>query len=128
MAATGASVRKAAADMTAADAEGQKWRRGMDTVGDTAGKVGLVAAAGLAAGIKAAMDWESAWAGVTKTVDGSAAEMAVLEEGLRGLATTLPATHEEIAGVAEAAGQLGVGREDILDFTKTMIDLGETTN
>lgn len=27
---------------------------------------------------------------------------------LRGLAKTLPATHEEIAGVAEAAGQLGV--------------------
>lgn len=78
--------------------------------------------------IKAAIDWETAWAGVTKTVDGSAAQMSELEGELRNLATTLPATHEEIAAVAEAAGQLGVAREDITGFTKTMIDLAETTN
>lgn len=96
------------------------------------GRTSLLMAGGLAVGIglsvKAAMDWETAWAGVTKTVNGSASEMADLEEGLRGLAKTLPATHEEIAGVAEAAGQLGVQRENIVSFTKTMIDLGETTN
>src|SRR5690606_6919008 len=40
----------------------------------------------------------------------------------------LPASHQEIAAVAEAAGQLGVGAEDIETFTRTMIDLGETTN
>lgn len=128
MSAASASVTDAARKMTAANAEGEKFRRGLTTVGDTAGKVGLVAAAGLGAAVKAAVDWESAWAGVTKTVDGSSSQMAELEEGLRGLAKTLPATHEEIAGVAEAAGQLGVAREDILDFTKTMVDLGETTN
>lgn len=77
---------------------------------------------------KAAMDWESAWAGVTKTVDGTPAQYAELETGLRKLARTLPSTHAEIAGVAEAAGQLGVARDDILGFTKTMIDLGESTN
>jgi TP901 family phage tail tape measure protein len=54
--------------------------------------------------------------------------MAELEQGLRGLAKTLPSTHTEIAAVAEAAGQLGVKRQDILSFTKTMVDLGETTN
>lgn len=78
--------------------------------------------------VKAALDWESAWAGVTKTVDGSDEQMAELEEGLRSLAQTLPATHQEIAAVAEAAGQLGVAREDVVGFTKTMIDLSETTN
>ncbi len=88
----------------------------------------LAAATGLALSAKAAMDWESAWAGVTKTVDGSDEQMADLEEELRGLARTLPATHDEIAGVAEAAGQLGVKAGDIAGFTKTMIDLGETTN
>lgn len=91
-------------------------------------KFGAVSVAALGASAKAAMDWESAWAGVTKTVDGSPAQMAELEQGLRGLAKTLPSTHEEIAGVAEAAGQLGVKRQDILSFTKTMVDLGETTN
>lgn len=87
---------------------------------------GLVAGAGLAA--KAAMDWESAWAGVTKTVDGSDAELAALEAGLRDMAKTLPATHAEIAAVAEAAGQLGISTPNIESFTKTMIDLGESTN
>lgn len=78
--------------------------------------------------VKAALDWESAWAGVTKTVDGNEQQMAELEDGLRSLAQTLPATHQEIAAVAEAAGQLGVAREDVVGFTKTMIDLSETTN
>lgn len=89
---------------------------------------GVATVAALGASAKAAMDWESAWAGVTKTVDGSAEEMAALEGELRGLARTLPATHTEIAAVAEAAGQLGVKREDVAKFTKTMVDLGETTN
>lgn len=78
--------------------------------------------------VKAALDWESAWAGVTKTVDGTDEQMARLEGGLRELAQTLPATHQEIAAVAEAAGQLGVARESVVEFTKVMIDLSETTN
>lgn len=101
---------------------------GMESVGRGLTAVGLLAAAGLGLAAKAASDWESAWAGVTKTVDGSPEQMAALESELRNLANTLPATHEEIAGVAEAAGQLGVKREDIASFTKTMIDLGESTN
>lgn len=87
-------------------------------------------AVGVVAGltVKAAKDWETAWTGVTKTVDGTSDEMAQLEGDLRGLTKILPATHEEIAAVAEAAGQLGVQRENVAAFTKTMIDLGETTN
>lgn len=99
---------------------------------DKAGKgllvFGAAAAGALALAGREAMQWESAWAGVTKTVDGSEQEMAVLEAQLRGLARTLPATHQEIAAVAEAAGQLGVAREDVAAFTRTMIDLGETTD
>src|SRR5699024_5219652 len=55
-------------------------------------------------------------------------ELAAVEDGLRNLATTLPATHAEIAAVAEAAGQLGIQTDSIVDFTETMINLGETTN
>lgn len=97
-------------------------------VGTTMLGAGTAMAAGLGVAVKAAMDWESAWAGVKKTVDGTPQEMAQLEGELRGLAKTLPATHAEIAGVAEAAGQLGVARGDVAEFTKTMIDLGESTN
>jgi len=105
-----------------------KNREAWDTAGTTMLGFGTAAVGGLALAGKAAMDWESAWAGVTKTVDGSPAQMDELEASLRGLAKTLPSTHEEIAAVAEAAGQLGVKREDVVGFTKTMIDLGETTN
>ena len=106
-------------------------KRQVDAMNVTGKRVMAVSAAiavGLGLATKAAMSWESAWAGVTKTVDGSAEEMGVLEGQLRGLALVLPATHEEIAGVAEVAGQLGVKRHDIAAFTRTMIDLGETTD
>jgi len=100
----------------------------METAGKALTIFGAASLAGLGASAKAAMDWESAWAGVTKTVNGTPEQMNELEDSLRGLAKTLPSTHEEIAGVAEAAGQLGVAREDVVGFTKTMIDLGVSTN
>lgn len=85
-------------------------------------------AAGLGLATKAAISWESAFAGVKKTVDDTEEGYAALEQELRDLTKVLPATHEEIAGVAEAAGQLGVQRENIVEFTRIMIDLGESTN
>jgi TP901 family phage tail tape measure protein len=90
--------------------------------------VGVVAIAATALSVKAAIGWETAWTGVTKTVEGTPAELAKVEEGLRSLAKTLPASHEQIAAVAEAAGQLGIKTASVTAFTKTMIDLGETTN
>lgn len=100
------------------------------TVGVTAPIV-----AGVGAVVKSAMSWESAFAGVKKTNDevvdstGNVVySYADLENGLRGLAAQLPASHQEIAGVAEAAGQLGIKSQDIVSFTKTMIDMGESTN
>ncbi|GAB3349934.1 phage tail tape measure protein [Modestobacter lapidis] len=103
-------------------------RAAWDDAGMALAGFGAVTVAALGATVKAAIDWESAWAGVTKTVDGSATEMAALEGELRGLARTLPSTHKEIAAVAEAAGQLGVKRQDIAAFTKTMVDLSQTTD
>ncbi len=111
-----------------AEARRAKQLAGYTQIGTAAGLMGAAIAAGLGIAGKATMDWESAWAGVTKTVNGSQAEMDVLENQLRSLARTLPASHEEIAAVAEAAGQLGVKRRDIASFTKTMIDLGVSTN
>lgn len=77
---------------------------------------------------KSAIDFESAFAGVRKTVNATEAEFAALAEGIREMAKEIPATATEIAGVAEAAGQLGIQNEQILSFTRTMIDLGESTN
>jgi len=102
----------------------QAW--GQVSTGLVAG--GVAAAGGVALVTKAAIDWESAWTGVKKTVDGTPKQLAEVEGGLRNLARTLPSTHTEIAAVAEAAGQLGVKTGDVVGFTKTMVDLGETTN
>lgn len=96
------------------------------------GRAALVMSGGMAlalgAAAKSAIDWESAWAGVQKTVDESQISFGELEGQLRGLAQELPASHREIAAVAEAAGQLGVHGQSIAEFTRTMIALGETTN
>lgn len=101
-----------------------EWR----TVGQTLAVLGGAGVAALGASAAAAISWESAWAGVLKTVDGTATELERLEGGLRTMARSLPASHTEIAAVAEAAGQLGIRVNDVAAFTKVMIDLGETTN
>ena len=88
--------------------------------------VPLLALGGLAG--KAAIGFESAFAGVRKTVDATEAEFAALEAGIRSMAKEIPASANEIAGVAEAAGQLDIANEYILEFSRTMIDLGEATN
>lgn len=77
---------------------------------------------------KAAIDFESAFAGVRKTVDASEEGFAKLEKGILEMARKLPASATEIAAVAESAGQLGIAEENILSFTRTIIDLGESTN
>ena len=77
---------------------------------------------------KTAIDFEDAFAGVEKTVDGTAEQMKELKQGIRNMAKEIPSTTTEISAVAEAAGQLGIKTEDILSFTKVMIDLGNSTN
>ncbi|MDN3145662.1 phage tail tape measure protein [Enterococcus faecalis] len=83
----------------------------------------------------AAVKWESSFTGVKKTndemVDSNGKVIYSyddLEKGLRDLAKELPTSHEEIAKVAEAAGQLGIKTDKVVGFTKTMIDMGESTN
>ena len=119
--------------------QGEKIQKfgGMVSKVGTALTIGVTApiVAGATAVTKAAIDWESAFAGVKKTSDeviDSNGNVVYsyddLEASLRGLAKELPSTHTEIAAVAEAAGQLGIKTQDITAFTKTMIDMGESTN
>jgi TP901 family phage tail tape measure protein len=103
-------------------------RESWDRAGQTMVAFGVATLGGLAAAGKAAIDWEAQWTGVLKTVSGSATELDALEGSLREMARTLPASHQEIAAVAEAAGQLGVQTPNVAAFTRVMIDLGETTN
>ncbi|MBD7985325.1 phage tail tape measure protein [Sporosarcina sp. Sa2YVA2] len=81
-----------------------------------------------AAAFKASVDYESAFAGIRKTTDASEEEFAALSKGIREMARELPVAATEIAAVGEAAGQLGIAKEDILEFSRVMIDLGESSN
>lgn len=105
--------------------------------------IGALASALAAAGIKeslreivnsikectdASIKYESAITGVYKTVNGTDAQLQRINDGIKEMSTQIPATTTQIAGVAEAAGQLGIATDDVLDFTRVMIDLGESTN
>jgi TP901 family phage tail tape measure protein len=79
-------------------------------------------------GAKAAIDYETAFAGVRKTVDMTEEEYSALSDAMREMSKEIPASASAIAGVGEAAGQLGIKNENILSFARTMIDLGEATN
>lgn len=103
---------------------GAKWKS--FTKGATVG-VALLATA-LAASAREAINWESAFAGVRKTVNATEAEYSQLSDTLLAMARRMPATRTEIAGVAEAAGQLGIAKEDIANFTEIAIGLGTATN
>lgn len=82
-----------------------------------------------AASISVGTEFESAFAGVKKTTDATAEEYAELRQGIIDMSMNdLPASASSIAEVAEAAGQLGIAKENLLSFSRVMIDLGESTN
>lgn len=91
--------------------------------------VTLPIAGAFATSLNAYKDWESAFTGVMKTVDETATTTyADLEESIKKMATETASSKEEIAGVAEVAGQLGISADDIEKFTRTMVMLGDSTN
>ena len=95
---------------------------------------GLSVIAGLAvaltAGSKAAIEFEDAFAMVKKTM-ADVDDPEVFDEiakDLQNLATQIPITSVELAGVASVAGQLGVAADDIAIFTEVTAKLGVATN
>lgn len=77
---------------------------------------------------KTGLEFESAFAGVKKTVDATDQELQGFRDEIRGMAKDIPQTASSIAGVAEAAGQLGIKNENLIEFTRVMSDLGVATN
>lgn len=90
--------------------------------------VGAAAAGAVVASAKIGIGFESAFAGVKKTVNATDDQLATLRDGIRDMAKEIPSSANEIAGIAEAAGQLGIKTDSILSFTRVMSDLGVATN
>lgn len=81
------------------------------------------------AAAKSAIDFESAFTGVRKTVDATEEEYAALEKGITDMSNKMPQSASDIAAVMEIAGQLGIrGTKNLLSFTDTMVRLGDSTN
>lgn len=122
------------------------FEKAVGALGGIAGKAGKAIGASFVAGfaavatagtlaVKTAASFEQAFAGVRKTLDTSglsaeetAAELDRIARGLRDMATEVPIAVEELTGIAELAGQLGVSRESILDFTRVIAEIGVASN
>lgn len=80
------------------------------------------------AAVKASIDYEYAFADVRKTVDATEEEYNALSDSVKKMSTEVAASAEDIAEVMSIAGQLGIENEHLAEFTRTMIDLGNSTN
>lgn len=78
--------------------------------------------------IKAAVDFESSFTGVRKTVDATEAQFQALSDAFRKMATEIPISVNELNNIGAAAGQLGIETENIVTFTKAMANLGVATD
>jgi len=91
--------------------------------------LGAAAAAGaMVYAVNAAIDWESAMAGVNKTIEATPIELKAIEEGLIAISNKTGAAATDLAAIAENAGALGIAKGDILAFTETVAMIGATTN
>ncbi len=105
----------------------------VERVGNTLTRTVTAPIMGLgAATLKASIDYESAFAGVRKTVDATGEDAEAFFEGLSDsiieMSKRLATGAGEIAGVMEIAGQLGIANEELEGFTETIIRLGMSTN
>lgn len=111
---------------------GKKWKesgQNMADVGKTLSKsvTAPITAIGVLA-TKSAIDFETGMAGVRKTTDLTADELAKMGQSLRDMAQEIPVGVVELTKLAETAGQLGIKKENIVDFTRTVADLSVATN
>lgn len=90
---------------------------------------GAAITTGFVASVHVGSEFESAFAGVKKTVTASNAELEAMRDAIRGMAKNdLPATAAELSAIAESAGQLGIHNENIIEFTETMANMDVATN
>lgn len=78
--------------------------------------------------IKSAMDFESSFAGVRKTIDATENEYRQLADAARQMALTKPIDVNDVNYIMELGGQLGIASENLEVFANTIADLDVSTN
>ena len=99
-----------------------------DVTAKAAGAATVAIGAATAASIKYGSEFESAFAGVKKTVDATDAQYAKLRQDILDMSKVMPSSAADIAAVMEIAGQLGIATDSLTDFTGTMINMDVSTN
>jgi TP901 family phage tail tape measure protein len=97
------------------------------TLGVAATAAGAFTAIGLAA-VHLADEFEESFLAISKRMQGSFYDTQRLEEAFRGLSRAIPVNVNEINKVAGAALKLGISKENVVEFTKTMVDFGTVTH
>lgn len=130
-------------DLDRIDGKIQHTGRGLREFGANATRIGGQLTAGLtmpivalgAGASKLAIDFESSFAGVGKTVDGVMDDGgqltefgAELADQFLALSTTIPINVNELNKLGESAGQLGIKKENLIDFTRVVAGLGVATD
>lgn len=133
---TSQQLRTAESLWTAAGKSLTSFSKSCDSISKTTGAIGRVlstyvtapvTALGTAA-MKSSIEFESAFTGVRKTVDASEEEFARLESSVKQMSTEIAASTTDISEVMAVAGQLGIQTDALEDFTRVMIDLGNSTD
>lgn len=112
--AAGNSVNDLGTKLTALDRNGVKMRAGLSAVGDSAGKIGLVAAAGLGAVIAVTANFEKAMSAVRAATGETAANMETLRAAAVQAGADTAYSASEAAGAIEELAKAGVSTADIL--------------
>jgi hypothetical protein len=91
--------------------------------------IGAAPTLALVGATKAAIDFESSFAGVKKTVDLTNEEFNDLSNRFRDISKRTPLAINDLNKIGEIAGSLGVsGVDNITKFTETIAKIGITTN
>jgi len=111
----------------------QKKTRSLGNVLKTVAKGSTVAFAAFAGSIALATNefikYEKALVGVGKTTNIEGAKLDKFGKQFQKLSETIPISTNELLGIAQAAGQLGVkGEKNLLKFTETVAKLGVATD
>lgn len=102
---------------------------GMSNIGRSMStKVTLPIMTNLGLVVKETMALETAMAGVNKTTDLTDKELNDMKNTFIEMSRTTPVTAKELANIGEMAGQLGIKKENIAAFSKTISDLTIATN
>lgn len=99
------------------------------TIAKNTQKFSIASGNALKESARAAIDFEEAFAGVKKTVnETTTTSYEDLALAMRQMSKEIPVTTRELAQIGEISGQLGVGADDLMEFTRVIADLGATTN